>query len=280
MSLFMPRIEANYSAADMIDAFYTSGIATLSRVAYKPYVVDNTLYFRAYANVSEWHDTESASNFITRLKDPKKETRFIYQEEDWFVVRIDPKPWLLDLSLCVVTRNHLLDDIDIDDRSGFMGLQPIDSDWGDINAIVSDALNEFNDEMHTKYELGLSDKYWEEAIEDDNFWDHAYESADKSADYSDDESDFKWDFDCAHTSDEDEFDGYSTDDSNPFETREKEMQFDMEAHYWYDIYTNDVLPTMKKQLTPDEFLKWKANREANFSRIVRCYAWYMGYKYK
>ena len=255
MSLFMPRIEANYPAADMIDAFYTSGIATLSRVAYKPYVVDNTLYFRAYANVSEWHDTESASNFINRLKDPKKETRFIYQEEDWFVVRIDPKPWLLDLSLCVVTRNHLLDDIDIDDRSGFMGLQPIDSDWGDINAIVSDALNEFNDEIHPEYKVSL--------------------------DYSDDESDANsnfWDFDCAHTSDEDEFDGYSTDDSNPFETREKEMQFDMEAHYWYDIYTNDVLPTMKKQLTPDEFLKWKANREANFSRIVRRYAWYMGYK--
>ncbi len=267
MSLFMPRIEANYSAADMIDAFYTSGIATLSRVAYKPYVVNNTLYFRAYANVSEWHDTESASNFITRLKDPKKETRFIYQEEDWFVVRIDPKPWLLDLSLCVVIRNHLLDDIDIDDRSGFMGLQPIDSDWGDINAIVNNALNEFNDEMYPRDELGLSDKYWDEAIEDDNFWDHAYEHADES----DDESDFKWDFDFPYNSDEDEFDGYSTDESDPFKKREKEMEFDMEAHYWYDIYINDSLPRMKEQLTPSEFNEWKINREANFTPTERRY---------
>lgn len=241
MSLFMPRIEANYSAADMIDAFYTSGIATLSRVAYKPYVVDNTLYFRAYVNISEWHDNESAYNFITRLKDQEKETRFIYQEENWFVVRIDPKPWLLDLTLCVVTKNHLLDDVDIDDRSGFMGLQPIDSDWEDINATVKDALNDFNDELYPEDDVSLD-------YSDDEFDDDYTVESDPFG-----KGEKEMEFDYSHISDDDIFDCYSIDEE--YEEELRIQDFEQDAREWYDERME-----LKEKLSPSKFRALDKNK--------------------
>lgn len=173
MSLFMPRIQSDYSADDMMEDFYINGIATVSRVAYKPYVYENVLYYRAYVRIAEWHDNESAYNFVNRLKNKTIETRFIYEGENWFVVRIDHKPWLTDLPACVVTNNYLLDDIDVNDHSGFFDLQPIDSDWDDIKSIVNDALDEFNDELYSDNLTEIDPDYISEYSDDEESLDYS-----------------------------------------------------------------------------------------------------------
>ena len=223
MNLFMPRIEADYSAADMIDTFYVNGIATVSRVVYKPYVSKNTLYYRAYVNIHEWHDNESAYNFIKRLNFPKKETRFVYNKDNWFVVRIDPKPWLLDLAGCLVTNNHLLDTIDLHNHSGFFGLQPIDSDWEDIKALINDALDDFNAELNP---------------EDDDF---SEISENYSIGYSIEEDDQSL--------------GYSTDDEAEAEAELRRADFEQEAEDWYDDYME-----IKLSMSPSEFRDWEFSR--------------------
>lgn len=93
-SLYMPCIESNYCAHNMIDAFYSSGIATLSRVSYEPYLFKDNLYYRAYADVCEWHDTESSRNFRNKICDDNLEARFIYEDDNWFVVRQNFRPWV------------------------------------------------------------------------------------------------------------------------------------------------------------------------------------------
>ena len=142
-SLFMPCVDAGYSALDLIDAFYDNGIATISRVAYKPYILNKTLYYRAYINVYEWHDTESAYNFIKSLQTPRKETRFVYQDDNWYVVRIDERPWLTDLEKCYVTINWLLEEgIDVHDHRGFDGLKPIDSYWDELRIEIGEVVSD------------------------------------------------------------------------------------------------------------------------------------------
>ena len=45
-NLFIPCVDASYPAHDLIDAFYLSGIATVSEVDYEPYIDEDCLYNR------------------------------------------------------------------------------------------------------------------------------------------------------------------------------------------------------------------------------------------
>lgn len=54
----------------------------------------NGPYNRVYIGIEYWLDTEVAYNFITRLRNPSVETRFIHDEanELWWVVQINKFP--------------------------------------------------------------------------------------------------------------------------------------------------------------------------------------------
>jgi hypothetical protein len=91
-SLFIPCVEFDYLAMDMIDAFYTNGIATVSKITYIPFSRGETFYYRAYVDIHEWHNTVAAENFILRLTADKYESRFIYEDDSWFVVKINKLP--------------------------------------------------------------------------------------------------------------------------------------------------------------------------------------------
>ena len=54
---------------------------------------EGSLYYMAYVEVSEWHDTIVASNFIKKLHNHSHQKRFIYEDDDSFVVQINYKPW-------------------------------------------------------------------------------------------------------------------------------------------------------------------------------------------
>jgi hypothetical protein len=106
-NLFIPCVEASYPAHDLIDAFYLSGIATVSEVDYEPYIEEDCLYNRAYLEVHEWHDTEAAFEFINSLNNSANET--VYRNDIIsFVVEINEEPWLVPLSKCYRTISTLI----------------------------------------------------------------------------------------------------------------------------------------------------------------------------
>lgn len=89
-SLFIPKIDIGVTADSIIDAFYCQNIATISRVTLVPY--KNCL--RAYLDIHEWHQSEAAHNFVQRLNDKKRETRFVHNDDNWCVVQVNRKPFV------------------------------------------------------------------------------------------------------------------------------------------------------------------------------------------
>jgi len=43
-------------------------------------------FFRAYIKVSNWSDNISSENLQARIKDPCKEARLVYQDDDWWAI--------------------------------------------------------------------------------------------------------------------------------------------------------------------------------------------------
>ncbi len=70
--------------------FEKNQIAQVSRVAIE-YNKKNKKY-SAFVGIQSWNDTESAYNFITRLKNPCKEARMVYSDDQWWVVEINKFP--------------------------------------------------------------------------------------------------------------------------------------------------------------------------------------------
>jgi hypothetical protein len=46
----------------------------------------NQLCYTAYIQVAEWCDREAAYNLIRKIKDPTKEARIVYEDDNWWVV--------------------------------------------------------------------------------------------------------------------------------------------------------------------------------------------------
>lgn len=43
-------------------------------------------FFKAYINVSNWSDNISSQNLQARIKDPCKEARLVYQDDNWWAI--------------------------------------------------------------------------------------------------------------------------------------------------------------------------------------------------
>ena len=92
-SIYIPRIENEFNAEFISNVFDRNGIAQVSRVYIEPYKsnMKNEVnkYNRAYIAVKSWHDTEAAFNFIERLRDPTREARLVYSDDNWWPVKIN-----------------------------------------------------------------------------------------------------------------------------------------------------------------------------------------------
>lgn len=91
-SIFIPHVEKFIGAEYIANALDKFGIAVVSKIAIEPYQGKHTDYNKAFIDIKNWHDTESAFGFIERLKNPNIETRFIHSEDDWWVVEINKFP--------------------------------------------------------------------------------------------------------------------------------------------------------------------------------------------
>ena len=88
-SVIIPRINASFSAEFIADIFDKNGIAKVSRVYIEPYKNSLGCYNRAYIAIKTWHDTESAFGFIERLRNPSREARLFYNDDNWWPVNIN-----------------------------------------------------------------------------------------------------------------------------------------------------------------------------------------------
>ena len=94
-SIYIPRIDIKFNAEFIADVFDRNDIAQVSRVFIEPYksiITDNSKYNKAYIGIKSWHPTEAAYNFIERLRNPSREARLVYNDDNWWPVFINTKP--------------------------------------------------------------------------------------------------------------------------------------------------------------------------------------------
>lgn len=84
-SICIPRIEKTFDAKLIADIFDRNGIAQVSRVYIEHY---NNINNRAYIEIKYWKDTEVAYHFIERLRNPNREARLVYNDDNWWPVII------------------------------------------------------------------------------------------------------------------------------------------------------------------------------------------------
>ncbi len=99
-SVFLPQVDKLFDAKFVADVFERNGIAKVSKVYFES---KNKIYNRAYIGIETWKDTETAYSFINRLRTPKKETRVIYKDDDWWSVRINKYPHKLTKNNRILT---------------------------------------------------------------------------------------------------------------------------------------------------------------------------------
>lgn len=195
-NLFIPCVDASYPAHDLIDAFYLSGIATVSEVDYEPYIEEDCLYNRAYIQVHEWHDTEVAYDFIKSLRNYDNET--VYRNDRVsFIVEINEEPWMVPLSNCYRTIIPLIhnssgtietsvcqededqEDYEDEDQQDLIDqwmVAPLSNCYRTISTLIHNSLNADENEEYDSYEEDEDDQ---EEDEDDQEEDQ--EEEDKAA---------------------------------------------------------------------------------------------------
>lgn len=62
------------------------GLLKSRKICVMPDFKRNQLCYSAYIEVAEWCDRESAYNLIKKIKDPRKEARIIYEDDNWWTV--------------------------------------------------------------------------------------------------------------------------------------------------------------------------------------------------
>jgi hypothetical protein len=94
-SVYIPKVEKEFSAKFIADIFDKNGIAKVSKIVLNPHKSLNfqaEKYNRAYIEIDYWHDTEAAFSFIKRLRTTNRETRLIYSLDNWWTVEINKFP--------------------------------------------------------------------------------------------------------------------------------------------------------------------------------------------
>jgi hypothetical protein len=102
-SIYIPHVEQGITAEYIMNAFEANEIATVSRITlipyYSPSKYSGETYSQAFIEIHSWHETEAAYEFIQGLKYSSEETRFVHSDDNWWVVEVNPKPWITTMDL-------------------------------------------------------------------------------------------------------------------------------------------------------------------------------------
>ena len=86
-NLIINCVELQYSHHYIADVFWYKNIAQVSSVTLIPYLKNGKVFNIAYITIGQW--SELSYNFIQRLKNPNKETRFVYNDDNWWPIKIN-----------------------------------------------------------------------------------------------------------------------------------------------------------------------------------------------
>lgn len=106
-SLFIPRIDKRFNAEFIANTFEKNGIAKVSKIFIEPYKNNknrlNNNYYRVFIGIKSWCETETAYNFVSKLRDPSREARIVYSDDNWWPVFINNNINKLLSNKCVLT---------------------------------------------------------------------------------------------------------------------------------------------------------------------------------
>lgn len=88
-SIFIPFTEVCYTAEYITDILYVYDIAIVSRITMLPVITKTEIYNRVYIDIAEWLPSETAYNFIQRLRDPLREARIVHCDDEWWNFEIN-----------------------------------------------------------------------------------------------------------------------------------------------------------------------------------------------
>jgi hypothetical protein len=88
-SLMIPCVESQYTQEYIANVFWRQDIAKVSSITLIPYIKNSEIYSVAYINIDEWCATESAYNFIQRLKNPNQEARIVHHDDEWWPIQLN-----------------------------------------------------------------------------------------------------------------------------------------------------------------------------------------------
>lgn len=88
-SLMITCVESQYTQPYIANVFWRQDIAKVSSITLIPYIKNSEIYNVAYISIDEWCESESAYNFIQRLKNPNQEARIVHFEDSWWPVQMN-----------------------------------------------------------------------------------------------------------------------------------------------------------------------------------------------
>lgn len=99
-SIYIPFVDKVVDPEFIARAIEKNGLAKVGSVTIEPYkssyasILKNGVskYNQAYVGIKAWEDTEAAYNFIQRLKNPNREARLVYEDDNWWQVEINEEP--------------------------------------------------------------------------------------------------------------------------------------------------------------------------------------------
>ena len=86
-NLIIYCVELQYSHHYIADVFWYNNLAQVSKVTLIPYLKNGKVFNLAYITIGQWYD--QAYNFIQRLKNPNNEARFVYNDDNWWTIKIN-----------------------------------------------------------------------------------------------------------------------------------------------------------------------------------------------
>jgi hypothetical protein len=93
-NVYIHKIDKNIDAEYISYIFHKNNIADVSKIILETNDDDKS-YNRAFIEIQKWYNTEIAYNFIMRLKDPCREARLVYYQDEWWIVEINEFPYAI-----------------------------------------------------------------------------------------------------------------------------------------------------------------------------------------
>ena len=155
-------VEFEYTAEYIANVFWRQHIAQVSNITLIPYLQNSDVFYVAYITIDHWVDSESAYNFVQRLKNQGTEARLVHSGDDWWAVKNNSHN-----SGELVVGNYTT----IFDRNYYQNSDEVAVDVEEEEEYEEEYKEEYKEEEYKEEEYKEEDKeYYGWAVEEDYGW--------------------------------------------------------------------------------------------------------------